>query len=140
MSFFEGIVPTLNQFSEDEVLEFQSEVLRVLTEIKRRRTSSQAAMPQNCPPAFRHRARASSAPMMSGEYENSHPEVASVYYYDNPNNSSSVSFPYQDHPRPASSDSAHYSGHASSSQSVSSPAVRSPDEDVKVENEYYIEY
>lgn len=45
LSFFNGIIPSLNTFDDDEILEFQMEVLRTITSIKKRKRllSSQSA-------------------------------------------------------------------------------------------------
>lgn len=53
LSFFEGVLPSLNDFTEDEILEFQAGVLQLLRDIKPKRMAPQtstvndASFPQN---------------------------------------------------------------------------------------------
>ncbi|CAH1953516.1 unnamed protein product [Acanthoscelides obtectus] len=45
ISFFKGIVPSLHTFTDDETLQFQTGVLRLITNIKQRRFQSNQSLP-----------------------------------------------------------------------------------------------
>lgn len=51
LSFFKGIIPCLEQFTEDEIITFQIEVLLLIEKIKRNKQHANAAVQQ---PYFNH--------------------------------------------------------------------------------------
>lgn len=46
LSFFKGLLPSLQEFSDDETLQFQSSVINIIQEIKKARSSLPQVLPQ----------------------------------------------------------------------------------------------
>lgn len=83
LSFFEGITPSLNDFTENEILQFQTGVLKLIMDLKRKRTCPEIA---NAAPFARnkfntpilHYGNAASPSMYPYSTQHIHP--ASSYY------------------------------------------------------------
>lgn len=46
LSFFKGLLPSLQEFSDDEALQFQSSVINIIQKIKKARSSLSQVLPQ----------------------------------------------------------------------------------------------